>query len=92
MRILGRNNLICLHERNEMVDKWLNAWIHELVVAQWRSAADVLEQFPKAQELGAGLFLFQIDPKGYCIKVQISFSHGIVQITDLTELIEDSNG
>jgi len=92
MRLLGRDTLNGLQKRNEMLDKWLAAWVYEFVHARWWCSADVLSQFPKVQEHRDGLFLFQTEPKGYCIEVQIAFPQGIALITALTELIEDNNG
>jgi hypothetical protein len=92
MRLLGRDILFNLQKRNEMLDKWLAVWVCELTNARWWCPTDVFNQFPKVQERGGGLFLFQTEPKGYCIEVQIAFPQGIALITALTELIEDNNG
>ena len=91
MRLLGRDTLNGLQKRNEMLDKWITAWVCEFIHAHWWCPADVHDQFPKVQELDDGLFLFQTEPKGYCIEVQIAFPQGIALITALTELIEDNN-
>jgi mRNA-degrading endonuclease HigB of HigAB toxin-antitoxin module len=92
MHLLGRDTLNVLQKRNEMLDKWLAAWVCEFVHARWWCSADVLSQFPKVQERSDGLFLFQTEPKGYCIEVQIAFPQGIALITALTEIMEDNNG
>lgn len=91
MRLVGKDMLCPLRKQNEILDRWLSAWIHELGHARWWSPADVLNQFPKAQEHGDGLFLFQTDPKGYYIEVKIVFPQGIALITALTGRKEDNN-
>ncbi|MGJ0489622.1 hypothetical protein [Methylobacter sp.] len=91
MHLLGRDKLNRLQKQNQNLDKWLSVWTSELLHARWWSTNDVLNQFPKAQERSNGLFLFQTEPRGYCIKVQIAFPQGIALITDLIELIEDNN-
>lgn len=91
MHLLGRDTLNRLQNQNEMLDKWLSSWLSELVHARWWCSADVVGQFPKVQEHRDGLFLFQTEPKGYCIEVQIAFPQGIALITALTEITEDNN-
>lgn len=91
MRLVGRDILNPLQKQNKTLDNWLSAWVCELVHARWWSPADVLDQFPKVQERGNGLFLFQTEPKGYYIEVQIAFPQGIALITALTEHKEDNN-
>jgi mRNA-degrading endonuclease HigB of HigAB toxin-antitoxin module len=92
MRLLGRDTLRGLQKRNELLDKWLASWLCEIVHARWWSPVDVINQFPKVQENDNGLFLFQTEPKGFCIEVQIAFPQGIALITALIELTEDNNG
>jgi hypothetical protein len=89
MHLLGRDKLSRLQKQNDMLDKWLASWVCELVRARWWCSADVLNQFPRVQECGNGLFLFTTEPKEYCIEVQFAFSQGVALITALTELIEE---
>jgi hypothetical protein len=92
MHLLGRDTLNGLQKQNEMLDKWVAIWVCEFIHARWWCSDDVIGQFPKAQQHGNGIFLFQTEPKGYCIEVKIAFPQGIALITALTELIEDNNG
>ena len=87
MRILGRNTLGDFQKSN----KWLATWLTELAHARWWGPADVLKQFPKAHAHSNDLFLFQTEPKKYCIEVQFAFPQGIALITALTELTENNN-
>jgi mRNA-degrading endonuclease HigB of HigAB toxin-antitoxin module len=91
MRLVGRDILNPVQKQNKILDGWLSAWVCELIHARWWSPADVLNQFPKAQQCGNGLFLFQTEPKGYYIEVKIAFPQGIALITALTEHTEDNN-
>jgi mRNA-degrading endonuclease HigB of HigAB toxin-antitoxin module len=83
MHLIGKNLISCLHKQNDSLDKWVSAWVSEIIQAHWWCPADVFSQFPKAQINGNDLFLFDTEPKFYGIEVQFAFPQGIALITSL---------
>lgn len=83
MRLIGRNRLDQLRGSGEAVETWLTNWVAEIRGANWKHAADVVEQFPNVRRLGGEHFEFPIGGCGRVIQLVISFSQGVVLITDL---------
>lgn len=91
MRLLGKDTIHNLQKQDNTLDKWLATWVSEITYAQWQCANDVLIQFPNAQEQNRGLFIFQTEPRGFCIEVKIAFPQRVALITAFARQ-EDNNG
>jgi mRNA-degrading endonuclease HigB of HigAB toxin-antitoxin module len=83
MRLLGRERLERLKGSSDSAEKWLRSWVAEVLAAHWKQAADVHDQFPKAQQEGDSSFIF---PVGGCeceICLLVAFPQEVAVITDL---------
>lgn len=83
MRLLGRERLVKLKGTSEAAEKWLRAWVAEILAAHWKQAADVRGQFPKAIQEGDSSFIF---PVGGCeceICLIVAFPQEVAVITEL---------
>lgn len=92
MRLLGKDTIYDLLKQDSATSKWLTIWVNEVAYAQWQCASDVLIQFPNAQERNCGLFIFETEPKGFCIEVQVAFPQRVAVITGFARQEEDNNG
>jgi mRNA interferase HigB len=81
MRLIGKQRLACL--RGEQIEKWVRAWVAEVMSAHWKQPSDVREQFPNARHAGQGLFLFPVGNCNCVICLLIAFPQGVALITDL---------
>lgn len=91
MHLLGRDKLGPLKGLNAALDTWVVSWVSELAHASWNNPADLLTQFPKAQQIAAGTFRFSVVPSDYMLEVRVAFAQRVVLVTALVT-IEDSNG
>lgn len=91
MRLIGRERLASLSERNQKAAKWVAGWIGELRAAHWKRPADIRGQFPRALQRANGTFFFPVSQQHVGIDVLIDFSTSIVLISAIIN-IEDSNG
>lgn len=81
MRLIGREKLGHLQNHDEPTEKWVRAWIAELVHANWKHPVDVSHQFPNARHEGDGEFLFPVSYSNCVIHVLIAFPQGIALVT-----------
>lgn len=81
MRLLGRQRLSRL--RGDEIEKWVRAWVAEVMNAHWKQPSDVRDQFPNARHHGGSLFLFPVGSCNCVICLMIAFPQGVALITDL---------
>jgi mRNA-degrading endonuclease HigB of HigAB toxin-antitoxin module len=91
VRLIGREKLVPLGERNPDTAKWVASWIVELRDAHWKRPADVAGQFPKASQQNDGTFLFPVPQCQLGVHVLMAFSHGLALITAI-RILEAANG
>ncbi|MBB4867127.1 mRNA-degrading endonuclease HigB of HigAB toxin-antitoxin module [Pseudomonas nitritireducens] len=91
MHLLGRDKLGPLKGRDKGLDKWIVSWVSEVIHASWNDSADLLAQFPKAQQIASGIFRFCVVTGNYMIEVRVAFPQRVALITTLIT-IEESNG
>lgn len=83
MRVLGKAKLYPIIHTNDVVSVWVRAWIAELTFANWKQAADVIQQFPNVHMSANGLFNFPVGNTDQYISVQLAFPQGIAVITGI---------
>lgn len=86
MRLLGRDRLRVLFGTDELIDAWVRSWVSELCTANWKSAEDVLRQFPRAREIEGDTFEFPISENRQCIHVLMTFTHGIALVIAIEDI------
>lgn len=87
MKLLGRERLVGLRELGDPIQKWLQSWMTEVMMANWKHASEVKDQFPNARSPSQGTFLFPVAGCKWKICLLIAFPQGIALITEL--VIED---
>lgn len=83
MRLVGKERLQCLRNAGGQLQIWAQAWVCEVQNSQWRSANDVLEQFPRATVHSDGSFAFPVGDLHYVVRVMIAFSEGVAIVMEL---------
>jgi mRNA-degrading endonuclease HigB of HigAB toxin-antitoxin module len=72
VRLIGRQKLQSLHQSGSGAEKWLRAWMAEIVNAHWKCAEDVLVQFPNVSQEGR-IFVFPVLSSAWSIDMLIAF-------------------
>lgn len=80
MRLVGREKLVTLTERNKKAAKWVTSWMAELRDAHWKRPSDVMGQFPNVRCQNDGGFVFPVPHCEIGIHVLIAFAPGVVLI------------
>lgn len=83
MHLLGRDKLNLLRGLDEPTNKWLTSWISEVSHAHWKQPADLLDQYPHAQQIGQGIFLFPAGTCGYAVQLMVAFHQSVALVTSL---------
>jgi mRNA-degrading endonuclease HigB of HigAB toxin-antitoxin module len=82
LRLLGKHFLMDL-TRQSNTRAWALSWAAEICAANWKQAADVRLQFPKALEPSPNCFTFPVAESSLAVVLNIAFPHGIAVITHL---------
>lgn len=86
MRIIARKTLRQFVERltgskdQKAVKSALDAWVHEVLRADWKTPADVLKSYASASIVGPDRVVFNIQGNDYRLVVAINYRHQIVFI------------
>lgn len=83
MRLCGRNHLDGLKQSTPSSTVWVNAWLAELDVVIWKSAQDVMKQFPSASCIDGQSFIFKVDGSNVVIETIIDFNLLLVLVTSI---------
>ena len=82
MRLIGKQKLQKLFF-DDIACVWVQAWVAEVLSANWRQAADVCIQFPSVRQSSSNEFIFSVRNCDREIHLQIAFQQGIAVVTDL---------
>lgn len=85
MKLLGKSKLHELISRDERLRAWAVSWTAEVERAVWHSLVDVIDQFPRAEYLEAGLVRFPIGLTGWSITVQTAYAEKIALVIGYSE-------
>jgi mRNA-degrading endonuclease HigB of HigAB toxin-antitoxin module len=83
MRLLGRHKLRALQGNGPEVDRWMVSWTSEILVATWRSPADVADQFPKSSQESLNVFVFPVINSRWSIALLVAFPEQIAFVSSL---------
>jgi mRNA interferase HigB len=83
MKLLGRGRLRALYGLDDETDAWIRSWVSELSHANWKTAKDVLRQFPRARNIANGVFQFPVGQHPQCIEVAMIFPQAVALVVDL---------
>ncbi|MBN6523390.1 type II toxin-antitoxin system HigB family toxin [Acinetobacter seifertii] len=84
MRLIGQGKLLTLKMVNSEIQSWLCSWVAEVKHAKWKSAEQVLEQYPlSAKEVSKGVFEFHIRDHTSSILLNINFTQSIAVIAEI---------
>ena len=80
MRIIARRTLREFSDRHPRAMPGLEAWYHEVKMAEWRSPADVRRLYSKARIVGKDRVVFNIAGNRYRLVAKVNYGAGIVFI------------
>lgn len=72
MRLLGREKLQTLRHSGAEIEKWMRAWMSEVLNAHWKCPSDVASQFPNVIKEGR-IFVFPVLSSAWSIDMLIAF-------------------
>jgi mRNA-degrading endonuclease HigB of HigAB toxin-antitoxin module len=72
LRVLGREKLQTLRQSGAEVEKWMRAWMTEVLNAHWKCPGDVTTQFPNVVQEGR-IFVFPVLSSAWSIDMLIAF-------------------
>lgn len=79
-----------LYGRDSQTDRWLLSWTAEVRSANWKSADQLLKQFPLARMAERDSFVFPINGSNRGLKLRVTFPLGLAVVFDL-EIASDTN-
>lgn len=80
MRVFARNTLREFWTNHSDSEDALKAWFAEAENAQWKSPADIKNQYPHASILPGNRVIFNIKGNTYRLVVKINYGYGQVFI------------
>lgn len=80
MRIISRRMLREFGEANPGAKSALDSWFHEAKHADWRTPADIKEQYGSASIVGNNRVVFNIAGNKFRLIVRIDYEFGIIFI------------
>ena len=79
MRIISRRRLIDFWEVHPDAEQALRAWYGRVDTARWETIADIKSDFPSADYVGNGRFVFNIRGNNYRLVTVIDLTrHGVL--------------
>jgi len=78
MRVIAVKGLRDFWKRHPDAERPLRAWYDEVIRADWRTPADVKEQFRHASILGNRGVVFNIKGNAYRLVAAVAYNTGIV--------------
>ena len=85
MKLIGRNHLQLISGIDPEIDRWLCAWVSEILNARWKTHHDVVGQYPSVTYRDDGVFWFPVASKRGRVETVLGFQHGIALITSVSE-------
>jgi hypothetical protein len=82
VRLIGREKLQALRQNGTEADKWVRAWMTEVVNAHWKCPGDVTAQFPNVVQEGR-IFVFPVLSLTWSIDMLIAFPSETALVMDL---------
>ncbi|OCH41598.1 type II toxin-antitoxin system HigB family toxin [Aliivibrio fischeri] len=84
MRLIGKERLNVLISVDADIDTWISAWVAELSNANWRSAVELVDAFPRVGFVEGTSYVFPVlGNEEINIKVTFSFNAGIAVIHEV---------
>lgn len=80
MRIIARRTLREFGETNPAAKASLDSWYHEAKNAEWRTPAEIKEQYRNASIVGNNRVVFNISGNNFRLIVSINYEIGIIFI------------
>ena len=80
MRVISRKRLRDFAERYPDAKSGLDSWFHETEGADWRTPAEVKQQYASASILKQRRVVFDIGGTKYRLVVKINYDYGVVYI------------
>ena len=80
MRVISRKRLRAFAEQHPDAKPGLNSWFYEAEGADWRTAADVKQQYARASILKHGRVVFDIGGTKYRLIVKINYAYRVVYL------------
>jgi mRNA interferase HigB len=80
MKIVARNILEDFKRRHSDVRCSVDAWVAEVIAANWQTPADVKRRYASASFLAGNEVIFNLKGNRYRLKVQVSYRSQIVMI------------
>ncbi|EOA3783345.1 type II toxin-antitoxin system HigB family toxin [Vibrio vulnificus] len=84
MRLIGKERLDAIISVDAEIDTWISAWVAELSNANWRSAVELVDAFPRAGLVEGASYAFPVlGNEEINIKVTFNFNAGIAVIREV---------
>ncbi len=80
MVLVGREKLQQFTEEHADARGWINAWVAEIKIADWKSPSDIKRQYSTASILADAIVIFNVKGNNYRLKTQIDFSASVIAI------------
>lgn len=80
MRLIGRNLLCDFAQKHADVAAYIDAWIHEVKEARWRTPQDVRTRYPSASVLSQNRVIFNLKGNRYRLATSINYTVGVVAV------------
>lgn len=80
MRVISRKRLRDFAARHPDAKSGLDSWFHEAEAADWRTPAEVKQQYASASVLKHSRVVFDVGGTKYRLVVQINYGYRIVYI------------
>jgi HigB_toxin, RelE-like toxic component of a toxin-antitoxin system len=85
MKLLGRKHISPLRSLSLETDRWVNAWLSEVLQAHWKNLNEVIHQYPSVTVDSQGEVLFCIPNHSIRIRATFCFTQGIAIVTGIHE-------
>lgn len=85
MKVIGIHRVQTLVGRADEIDAWVSAWAAELYGTSFGAANDLIQRFPKAEEVAMNSFVFPVLDTGLGVRVSFAFRRRVAVIKEVVE-------
>lgn len=80
MKIVGRPRLEAICDRHADARKWIEHWLSEAEVANWRTSQDIRARYASASFLANNLVVFNVKGNDYRLEVTVACQTSVVVV------------
>lgn len=80
MVLVGREKLRQFTNEHADARGWINTWIAETRVAQWKNPSDIKKQYCTASLLAGTVVIFNVKGNSYRLETQVDFNAGAIAV------------